>query len=47
MFGSDWPVCELAATYTRVKDAVTEILGREDPDVFSGTAAKTYRLGVL
>lgn len=47
MFGSDWPVCELAATYTRVKDVVTEILGREDPDVFSGTAAKTYRLGML
>ncbi|MCH7232857.1 amidohydrolase family protein [Glycomyces sp. L485] len=47
MFGSDWPVCELAATYTRVKDAATEILGREDPDVFSGTAAKTYKLGVL
>ncbi|GAB3655185.1 amidohydrolase family protein [Glycomyces tarimensis] len=47
MFGSDWPVCELAATYTRVKDAVTEILGREDPDVFAGTAAKTYKLGVL
>ncbi|WP_026924395.1 amidohydrolase family protein [Glycomyces arizonensis] len=46
MFGSDWPVCELAATYTRVKDALTEILGREDPDVFSGTAAKTYKLGV-
>jgi L-fuconolactonase len=46
MFGSDWPVCELAATYTRVKDVLTEILGREDPDVFSGTAAKTYKLGV-
>lgn len=47
MFGSDWPVCELAATYSRVKDAVTEILGSEDADVFSGTAAKTYQLGVL
>lgn len=46
MFGSDWPVCELAATYTRVKDTLTEILGREDPDIFSGTAAKTYKLGV-
>ncbi|GAB3220748.1 amidohydrolase family protein [Glycomyces halotolerans] len=47
MFGSDWPVCELAAGYTRVKDALTEILGREDPDVFAGTAARTYKLGVL
>ncbi|MDA1361289.1 amidohydrolase family protein [Glycomyces luteolus] len=45
MFGSDWPVCELAATYTRVKDALTEVLGRIDPDVFGGTAARTYQLG--
>ncbi|MEU5872010.1 amidohydrolase family protein [Glycomyces sp. NPDC047369] len=47
MFGSDWPVCELAATYTRVKDALTEVLGRTDPDVFGGTAAKVYQLGEL
>ncbi|THV26672.1 amidohydrolase family protein [Glycomyces paridis] len=45
MFGSDWPVCELAATYTRVKDALTDVLGRTDPDVFGGTAARTYQLG--
>jgi L-fuconolactonase len=45
MFGSDWPVCELAATYTRVKEALTEVLGRTDPDVFGGTAARTYQLG--
>lgn len=45
MFGSDWPVCELASTYTRVKDALTEILGRPDPDVFGGTATRTYQLG--
>ncbi|NUQ86990.1 MAG: amidohydrolase family protein [Glycomyces artemisiae] len=45
MFGSDWPVCELASTYTRVKDALTEVLGRTDPDVFGGTAAKVYQLG--
>jgi L-fuconolactonase len=45
MFGSDWPVCELAATYTRVKDTLTEVLGRTDPDVFGGTAARTYQLG--
>ncbi len=45
MFGSDWPVCELAATYSRVKEALTEVLGRTDPDVFGGTAARTYQLG--
>jgi L-fuconolactonase len=45
MFGSDWPVCELAATYTQVKDALTEVLGRPAPDVFGGTAAKVYQLG--
>lgn len=47
MFGSDWPVCELAATYGRVKDALTEVLGRPDPDVFGGTAAGVYQLGEL
>jgi L-fuconolactonase len=45
MFGSDWPVCELAATYSRVKEAVAEVLGGVDPDVFGGTAARTYQLG--
>jgi L-fuconolactonase len=45
MFGSDWPVCELAATYTRVKDALTEVLGRYDTEIFGGTAARTYQLG--
>ena len=47
MFGSDWPVCELAADYTSVKDAVTEILGGPDADILAGTAARTYQLGVL
>jgi L-fuconolactonase len=47
MFGSDWPVCELASTYARVKEALTEILGSHDSDVFSGTAARTYRLGLV
>jgi L-fuconolactonase len=45
MFGSDWPVCELAATYGQVKDALTEVLGRPDPDILGGTAAKVYQLG--
>ena len=44
MFGSDWPVLELAATYTEVKDALTELLGGTPGDVFAGTAIRTYRL---
>jgi L-fuconolactonase len=45
MFGSDWPVCELAATYTRVKDALADVLGRHDPEIFGGNAARIYQLG--
>lgn len=45
MFGSDWPVCELAATYERVKETLAEILGRPDPDIMGGTAARVYQLG--
>ena len=26
MFGSDWPVCTLAATYEQVHDALAEVL---------------------
>ena len=44
MFGSDWPVCEVAATYAQVKDAVVEILGGTPYDVFAGTAVDTYHL---
>jgi L-fuconolactonase len=44
MFGSDWPVCELAASYAEVKDALVEILGGADPDIFAGTAVRTYGL---
>jgi L-fuconolactonase len=47
MFGSDWPVCELAATYRQTKEAVVEILGGCPPDVFAGTAIRTYRLEAL
>ena len=43
MFGSDWPVCEVAAGYTEVKDALTAILGGTPADVFAGTAIRTYR----
>jgi L-fuconolactonase len=44
MFGSDWPVCEVAATYAGVKDAMIEALGGTPDDVFAGTAIRTYRL---
>ena len=48
MFGSDWPVCLLAGTYTQVVEAVTVQLARLSPDeredVFGGTAAAWYGL---
>jgi L-fuconolactonase len=48
MFGSDWPVCNLAATYTEVFDAAV-LLGSgldeaEREAVFTGTATRIYRL---
>jgi L-fuconolactonase len=39
MFGSDWPVCLLAADYGE-----TLALVGDDPDVLAGTATRTYRL---
>ncbi|MFF1699648.1 amidohydrolase family protein [Streptomyces sp. NPDC058257] len=48
MFGSDWPVCTLAATYAEVVDSarrLTESLsGSERAALFAGTAARVYRL---
>lgn len=48
MFGSDYPVCLLAATYERVLDSFQEILkDLNDGDrekIFSTNAAKFYRL---
>ena len=48
MFGSDYPVCLLAATYDRVLDAFQEILiDLSDADrekIFANNAAKFYRL---
>ena len=50
MFGSDWPVCELAATYDRVHQAARALMGglsdAEAGAVFGGTATRFYRLGV-
>ena len=48
MFGSDYPVCLLAATYERVLDSFQEILKDEsDTDrekIFASNAANFYRL---
>ena len=48
MFGSDWPVCLLAATYDQVVDTARELtyaLGAaERTEVFEGTATRVYGL---
>ena len=44
MFGSDWPVCLLAAEYSRVVATMREIIGADD-EVFGGTATRVYGLG--
>lgn len=48
MFGSDWPVCTLAATYEEVAESARELtagLGDDERDqVFEGTATRVYRL---
>lgn len=48
MFGSDWPVCLLAASYDQVLDATEELTANLTPDerahVFGATAAHWYRL---
>ena len=48
MFGSDWPVCLLAASYAdwaEAADALTaQLTDAERDDVFAGTAARAYKL---
>jgi L-fuconolactonase len=48
MFGSDWPVCLLAASYERVIDALRFALSELNPDeiagVLGGNAIRVYRL---
>jgi L-fuconolactonase len=48
MFGSDWPVCLLAAEYPRVLESVSNWSEQLPPDdralIFGGTAARIYRL---
>ena len=49
MFGSDWPVCLLAASYEEVlqaaEDLTSHLLADERAEVFGGTAARAYHLG--
>ena len=46
MFGSDWPVCELAASYERVhhalREAVSPLSGGERDLIFGETARQFY-----
>jgi L-fuconolactonase len=46
MFGSDWPVCTLSASYDEVvetaEEATKELSDSERADVFGRTAARTY-----
>jgi L-fuconolactonase len=46
MYGSDWPVCALAASYEQVYEALNEALGPLSPDereaIFGGTASHFY-----
>ncbi|MET7759432.1 amidohydrolase family protein [Streptomyces sp. NPDC005389] len=48
MFGSDWPVCTLAASYGRTLATARELTEALSPGeraaVFGGTAVETYRL---
>lgn len=48
MFGSDWPVCQVAATYAQVKDIVDAYVQRFTADdhkrIFGGNAIEFYNL---
>jgi L-fuconolactonase len=48
MYGSDWPVCLLAASYGEVKNALAEALPplteEEQAAIYGGTARRTYAL---
>ncbi|MCA9060205.1 MAG: amidohydrolase family protein [Planctomycetaceae bacterium] len=50
MFGSDWPVCELAGTYEEVHEALRTCLGElsegEERQIFGETAVRFYKLPV-
>lgn len=49
MWGSDWPVCRLAATYrdwhAAAEALTTGLTASEKAGIFGGTAARFYRIG--
>jgi len=49
IWGSDWPVCLLAASYDRVVDLVADWVARSCPDaeaeIFGGNALRAYAIG--
>jgi L-fuconolactonase len=50
MFGSDWPVCTLAASYAEVLSAAEALTASLSPseraEIFGGTARRVYTLGL-
>ncbi len=50
MIGSDWPVCTVAASHSRVIDVVKQYLSRTSPEarekVLGGNAQRFYKLSV-
>ena len=50
IFGSDWPVCTLAASYRRIVDLAEDLIGHlssdEQVSVFSSNASKIYELDI-
>ncbi len=44
MFGSDWPVCTLAAGYAQVKEALEQALGQPDPAILGKNALQVYSI---
>jgi L-fuconolactonase len=48
MYGSDWPVCQVAATYNQVKGIVDEYAQQFSKDeqklIFGGNAVSFYNL---
>jgi L-fuconolactonase len=47
MYGSDWPVCQLAAPYKLTLDALVSLLGGLPADVFAATAIEAYHLEII
>jgi L-fuconolactonase len=48
LWGSDWPVCTLAASYAETLELVRRVVAPSELDeVFAGTALRTYRRGII